>query len=93
MWARVAVPVLGVVENMSHLLNPATGEKIQLFPKGEIDQYLDAKKISKLGEVAFNPQVSLTSEAGIPIVEGNPKSNEAANFFAIADKISQILKA
>lgn len=92
MWKRVAVPILGVVENMSYLLNPATGEKIQLFPKGEIDQYLDSQKISKIGEVAFNPQVSLTSEAGIPIVEGNPKSEEAKNFFAMADKISSTLQ-
>jgi ATP-binding protein involved in chromosome partitioning len=93
MWSRVAVPILGMIENMSYMENPATKEKIQLFPKGEIDQYLDAKKISKLGEVPFHPQVSLTSEAGIPIVEGNPKSSEAQAFMMIAEKISQILKS
>lgn len=89
MWSRVAVPILGMIENMSYMLNPATGEKIQLFPKGELDQYLDAKKIRKLGEVPFHPQVSLTSEAGIPIVEGNPNSAEAKAFFEIAAQIAQ----
>lgn len=88
MWSRVNVPLLGVVENMSYLLNPVNGEKIQLFPKGELDQYLDGKKIEKLGEVPFNPQVSLTAEAGIPIVEGNPSSAEARAFLQMAEKIS-----
>lgn len=87
MWSRVAVPILGLVENMSYMVNPVNGERIQLFPKGELDQYLDAKQIEKLGEVAFNPQVSLTAEAGIPIVEGNPSSDEAKAFFKIAEKL------
>ncbi len=87
MWTRVGTPLLGMVENMSYMLNPANGEKIQLFPKGEMDAYLDAKKIPKLGEIPFHPSVSLGSEAGVPIVESNPSSVEAQTFFAIADKI------
>lgn len=91
MWSRVAVPILGVVENMSYMLAPGTGEKIQLFPKGEMDQYLDAKKIEKLGEVPFNPNVSMAGEAGIPIVEGAPSSAEARVFFGVAEKIQKRL--
>lgn len=91
MWNRVAVPILGVVENMSYMLAPGSGEKIQLFPKGEMDQYLDAKKIQKLSEIPFNTSVSLSGEAGIPIVESHPKSAEAEAFFkaakAIMDKL------
>ncbi len=84
MWGRVAVPILGMVENMSYMLAPGTGEKIQLFPKGEMNQYLDAKKIPKLGEIPFNPHVSLAGEAGIPIVESHPTSLEAQVFFQMA---------
>lgn len=91
MWGRVAVPILGMVENMAYMLNPSTNEKIQLFPKGEIDAYLDAKKIAKLGEVPFNPSVSLASEAGVPIVESNPQGAEAKAFFDIAAKIQKTL--
>lgn len=87
MWGRVAVPILGMVENMSYMINPANGEKMQLFPKGEMDQYLDSKKIAKLGDIPFNPHVSLSGEAGIPIVEGNPTSAEAQAFFKVADSI------
>jgi ATP-binding protein involved in chromosome partitioning len=36
MFERTGVRIAGVIENMSYMLNPATGEKIQLFPRGEI---------------------------------------------------------
>lgn len=87
MWGRTGVPIVGVVENMAYMLAPGTGERIQMFPKGEMDQYLDVKKIEKLAEVPFNPNVSMTGEAGIPIVESHPTSAEAKVFFSIAEKI------
>jgi ATP-binding protein involved in chromosome partitioning len=93
MWNRVAVPILGMVENMSYMINPATQEKIQLFPKGELDSYLDSKKIKKLVEVPFHPHVSLGSEAGVPIVESNSSSAEAQAFFRLAEKIAELDKA
>ena len=91
MWGRVSVPILGMIENMSYMLNPVSGEKIQMFPRGEMDGYLDSKKIAKLGEVPFNPTVSMCGEAGIPVVESHPKSAEAQAFFAIAKLISEKL--
>ena len=88
MFERTQTPVLGVVENMSYMLNPVNNEKIQLFPKGEIDSYLKSKNLAKLVEIPFNPDVSMGSEAGIPIVESHPTSIEAKCFFEIAKIIS-----
>ena len=34
MWKRLSI--LGVVENMGYMLNPANGERMQLFPQGRI---------------------------------------------------------
>jgi ATP-binding protein involved in chromosome partitioning len=93
MWGRVSVPILGMIENMSFMLNPVSGEKIQMFPRGEMAAYLDSKKIEKLGEVPFNPTVSMCGEAGIPVVESHPKSAEAQVFFAIAKTISEKLSS
>ena len=90
MFERTGVKIAGVVENMSYMLNPATGEKIQLFPKGELNSFLDSKKIPKLSEIPFNPSVSLGSEAGIPIVESNSTGVEAQCFTALAKKMSEI---
>lgn len=87
MFERTGVKIAGVVENMSYMLNPTNQEKIQMFPKGEIDSYLVSKKLTKLVEVPFNPSVSLGSEAGIPIVESHPTSVEAQAFHQIAEKV------
>ena len=91
MFERTGVKIAGVVENMSYMLNPANGEKMQLFPKGELSSYLDAKKIPKLVEIPFNPSVSLGSEAGVPIVESNSTGTEALCFKELAKKLSESL--
>lgn len=84
MFERTGVKITGIIENMAYMLNPVTNERMQLFPKGELASYLESKKIQKLGEIPFNPSVSLGSEAGIPIVESNPTGAEAEAFRAIA---------
>ncbi len=68
MFERVQVPILGLIENMSYMINPSTKERIQLFPKGEIDQYLSLKHILKIGEIPFNPVISSSCELGVPLL-------------------------
>lgn len=87
MFKRVDVPILGMVENMSYFMAEGSTEKQVLFPKGEIESYLKANDLDKLGEVGFHPSVALASESGIPIVESNPKHSESLAFMAIAQAI------
>lgn len=91
MYQRVSVPLLGMVENMAYMINPVNGEKMQLFPKGEIDSYAASKGIPKIGEIPFNPSVGLACEAGIPIVDANANGAEAKEFFNIASRIRELL--
>lgn len=91
LYDKVNVPQLGVVENMAYMLDPETGRKIQMFPKGEMDSYLDSKKIPKLGEIPFHTDVASSSEAGIPIVISHPQSPEAQAFMAMSAKIQEEL--
>lgn len=88
MFQRLQIPILGVVENMAYMINPVNGERMQLFPKGELDSYFDSLKVPKLGEVPFNSQVGLASEAGIPVIESYPDGVEALEFKKIADKLA-----
>ncbi|KYG61593.1 hypothetical protein AZI86_17980 [Bdellovibrio bacteriovorus] len=90
MFERVNVPLLGMVENMAYMINPANGEKMQLFPKGEIDSYAKSKNIPKLGEVPFNPSVGLSCEAGIPVVDANSAGAEAQSFMRMADRLREL---
>lgn len=91
MWTRVGVRILGVVENMAFMVNPVNGEKIQLFPAGELESYIQKKEIKKLASVPFNPSVGLSSEAGVPLSESHADSAEGKAFQAIADQIAAVL--
>ncbi len=90
MWTRVGVRILGVVENMSYMLNPVNGEKIQLFPPGELEAYILKKDIKKLATVPFNPSVGLSSEAGVPLAESHSQSPEAQEFSRLAARVVEL---
>ncbi|MCM2353939.1 MAG: Mrp/NBP35 family ATP-binding protein [Pseudobdellovibrio sp.] len=91
MFERTQVKIAGLVENMAYMLNPVNGEKMQLFPKGEMESYIAAKGIKKLVEIPFNPNVSLGSEAGIPIMESYSDSAEAKTFQELAAKLVETI--
>lgn len=91
MFERTQVKIAGLVENMAYMINPANGEKMQLFPKGEMDSYIASKNIPKLAQVPFNPSVSLGSEAGVPIMESYADSVEAKTFAELAAKLVELV--
>ena len=91
MFERTNVRVLGVVENMAYL-QTANGERTQLFPKGDLDAYLDVKKIRKLGQIPFMPEVGMSGEAGVPILESHSGDEEALAFSTIADAIRKLIE-
>jgi len=86
MFERTNVPLMGVVENMAYLKTP-DGEKVQLFPRGELDGYLDVKKIPKLGVIPFYPEIGLSSEAGVPVSESHSGDEQAKVFDDLAARV------
>lgn len=94
MFERTHVPIIGVIENMSYFKNPVTQEKIQLYPPGDLDAYLDSKHIIKIGEIPFNPQISLSCETGFPLMwqdADQKKQAETQEFFDICEHIQDLL--
>lgn len=89
MMERLKIPVLGLVENMSFL--EQNGEKVQLFPKGELDQFLEEKQINKLTEMPFYPELGAASEIGLPLSESH-KDHAALGYFGdLAQKVKNQL--
>jgi ATP-binding protein involved in chromosome partitioning len=93
MFQRVNTPILGLVENMAYYRHPQTNEKLEMFPRGELHQYIDAKKIPLLGEVSFTPSLGLSSEAGLPLTESYPDAPESQAFFRIAEALLKRVQA
>lgn len=92
MFERTGVRIGGLIENMAYFENPANGERIQMFPSGDLRSYLDSKRISHLGEIPMNPTIAAGSEMGLPQVKSAPSSSATAHIRAIAEKVSQLLK-
>lgn len=84
MWSRLGVPLWGVVENMAWL--EQDGQRLQLFPKGQLDKWLAEKGIAKLAEIPFHPDVGLSGETGIPVIQARPESAEARAFASLAEQ-------
>ena len=90
MFERVGVPVLGVVENMSYFIDPKRPEeKIQIFPKGDLRSFLEAKKIQHLAELPIVRDVALACEMGIPHTALKSGDETSMAYQSLAKKIIQ----
>lgn len=91
MFQRVAVPVLGVVENMSYFVCPHCREKHQIFGAGGGKRLADELEVPLLGEIPFFPGVLSGGDRGQPIVVGEPDAPAARALFDLAGRLSGLL--
>ena len=84
MFEKTAVPLLGLVENMSVFVCPHCHEATPIFGHGGAKAAAHAQGIPFLGEVPLMPLIRETSDAGRPVVATAPASPEAQAFTAIA---------
>ena len=89
MFERTAVPVLGIVENMSYFENPETGTPIALFGTGGGERLAKECDLPLLGQVPIDPRIQEGGDTGRPIVSAEPDSKAAKAFAAIADRVMQ----
>jgi ATP-binding protein involved in chromosome partitioning len=87
MFRKVAVPILGIVENMSTFVCPNCGHESQIFAHGGARREAERLSVPFLGEVPLAMPIRETSDAGRPIVASEPGSEHAKAFLAIASKV------
>ncbi len=86
MFQRLNIPILGVVENMS-CFQSEDGTVHTLFPKGDLDKYLEQEKIKKLVSLPFSTKIALSAECGVPLSITESNSQEAELFSKIASQV------
>jgi ATP-binding protein involved in chromosome partitioning len=91
MFQRVAVPVLGVVENMSYFVCPNCSEKHGIFGQGGGERLAKELDVPLLGEIPFFPPVLEGGDRGEPIVLGAPDSPAGEALFELAGRLSGLL--
>lgn len=93
MFARVKIPVLGLIENMSYFLAPDTGTRYDIFGHGGAREAAEEFGVPFLGEIPFVMAIRESSDSGRPAVALDPDGADARAFIAIADKLAPVLKA
>ena len=93
MFRKVAVPVLGIVENMSYFLCPKCGERSEIFGHGGAHEEADKMGVPFLGEVPLHLDIRTTSDQGNPIVVSKPDSAHAQVYKNIAGRVWKQLTA
>ncbi len=89
MFETVAVPVLGVIENMSYFIAPDTGNRYNIFGTGGGKQLANEYNLRYLGEVPLGMEVREGGDAGVPVVVSNPDSPQAKAFRIIAEEVAR----
>ena len=84
MFEKVEVPVLGIVENMSHYSCPACGHSDELFSRGGGKRLALERGIEFLGDIAIDARIRFGGDSGVPIVVAAPDSENAQTFVKIA---------
>jgi ATP-binding protein involved in chromosome partitioning len=93
MFTQVRVPILGVVENMSYLIAPQSGERIDVFGQGGGKLTAESMRVPFLGELALDPAVRIGGDTGAPVTARPGEDRHAAPFFELAERIDQACAA
>ncbi|HEY0544036.1 MAG TPA: Mrp/NBP35 family ATP-binding protein [Pyrinomonadaceae bacterium] len=89
MFETVAVPVLGVVENMSYFIAPDTGNRYDIFGKGGGEKLAEQYGVPFLGAVPLGMEVREGGDKGVPVVVSQPDSPQSVAFRHVAEEVAR----
>jgi ATP-binding protein involved in chromosome partitioning len=89
MFETVAVPVLGVVENMSYFIAPDTGVRYNIFGEGGGQKLAEQYGVPFLGAVPLGLEVREGGDKGVPVVVSQPDSPQAQAFRKVAEEVAR----
>ncbi len=90
MFKKVNVPILGIIENMSHFTLP-NGERIHIF--GDGGGRLEAAKqdVPFLGEIPLYQEIRVGGDAGLPVAFSHADKPQGQAFHAVAQALRSLL--
>jgi ATP-binding protein involved in chromosome partitioning len=87
MFLKLNVPILGIVENMSHFVAPDTGTRYAIFGEGGGARIAAEFGVPLLGQIPLEMETRKGGDAGVPIVVGQPTSAQARAFHEVAEAV------
>jgi ATP-binding protein involved in chromosome partitioning len=89
MFTQVRVPILGMIENMSYLIAPGSGERIDVFGHGGGKRTAEQMGVPFLGELALDPEVRIGGDSGLPVTTRSIEDAHAAPFVELARRVEE----
>ena len=89
MFQQVKVDLLGIVENMSYLVVPETGQKLDIFGQGGGRRTAEAMGVPFLGELPLNPGIRVGGDTGRPVALAGEQDPQAAPFYEMARRVME----
>lgn len=86
---RLNLKILGIIENMSGMICPHCGKRIDIFKEGGGKRAAMELGIPFLGKIPFDPQIVASGDEGKPFIADNPDSEASRAFMDIVEKIIQ----
>ena len=88
MFQKVAVPVIGIIENMSTFVCPHCGEATDIFKRGGGEKTAEILDCAFLGRIPLDPAIVAGGDLGEPIVVSDPEGPHVQAFEAVAEAVT-----
>ena len=89
MFETVAIPILGIIENMSYFIAPDTGIRYNIFGEGGGAKLAGMYHVPLLGIVPLGLEVREGGDRGVPVVVSHPESAQALAFRRVAEEVAR----
>ena len=87
MFAKVNVPVLGLVENMSYFICPNDGNRYAIFGEGGGDREAERLGVPLLAKIPIEIELRESGDKGVPLTAAYPTSATGNQFYQLAEAI------
>jgi ATP-binding protein involved in chromosome partitioning len=81
MFAKVNVPILGIVENMSYFLCPSDGKRYDIFGHGGGEKEAARLKVPLLAQIPIDMATREGGDSGQPVAFLDPEANAISSAF------------
>ncbi|KAI5957522.1 hypothetical protein KGF57_003216 [Candida theae] len=87
MFNKVDIPLIGIVQNMSHYICPNCNHESHIFKSNGAERVAKENGIEVVANVPLNEKICLQSDLGKPVVVSDPESKISKDYFDIAKAV------
>ncbi len=93
MFNQVKVPILGVIENMSHYVCSHCHHEDAIFDRGSVKKFCAEVGVAYLGDVPLDPRLRELSDSGKPFFAEHEDSPAGQAILKVAERLTPFIKS